>query len=113
MFKYILIALLLANTLASDDSDGYFLSPPLPPTAYKGEYYTVQFRVIGLDNPIFSFDNLPACLKSYDDGTIEGTPDKIGSFAVRVNFRSKGQSCSRNIVIRVAPSVSSTYEINT
>ncbi len=89
MFKYLLVAVLLATSIASDDSDGYFLSPPLPPTAYKGEFYTVQFRVIGLDNPVFSFDNLPACLKSYDDGTIEGTPDRIGSFAVKVHFKSK------------------------
>jgi hypothetical protein len=111
MFKYLLIAILLSTSFAQED-DGYFLSPALPPTAYKGEYYTTQFRVIGLDNPVFSFDNLPACLKSAVDGTIEGTPDTIGSFAVKVHFKSGKESCSRDIVIRVAPSVSSTEHIN-
>lgn len=115
MFKYLLVALLLASTFAGDSDDGYFLSPPLPPTAYKGEYYTVQFRVIGIDNPVFSFEKLPSCLTGSPDGTIEGTPDAIGSFAVKVNFKaSHHDDCgSRNIVIRVAPSVSSTEHINT
>jgi hypothetical protein len=114
MFKYLLVALLLASAVADNSSDGFFLSPPLPPTAYKGEYYTLQFRVIGIDNPLFSFDNLPACLSGSPDGTIEGTPDIIGSFAAQVNFKNANGVCgSRNIVIRVAPSVSSTEHINT
>lgn len=113
MFKYLLVALILASACADDSSDDLFLSPPLPPTAYKGEYYTVQFRVIGLDNPVFSFENLPACLHGSPDGTLEGTPDKIGSFAVKVCFKSDHHSGTRNIVVRVAPSVSSTEHINT
>ncbi len=113
MIKYLLVALLLASACADDGSDGLFLSPPLPPTAYKGEYYTVQFRVIGIDNPYFSFENLPSCLKGSPDGTVEGTPDVIGSFAVKVCFKSEHESGSRNIVVRVAPSVSSTANINT
>jgi hypothetical protein len=113
MIKYLLVALLVASTCASDHSDGFFLSPALPPTAYKGEYYTVQFRVIGIDNPVFSFENLPDCLRGSPDGTLEGTPDVIGSFAVKVCFKSKEESGFRNIVVRVAPSVSSTGRINT
>lgn len=113
MFKYLLVALLLASACAGHDSDDYFLSPPLPPTAYKGEYYTVQFRVIGIDNPVFTFEGLPDCLKGSPDGTIEGTPDRIGSFAVRVCFKSRHDSGTRDIVVRVAPSVSSTERIKT
>jgi hypothetical protein len=113
MIKYLLVVLLLASACANDSSDDLFLSPPLPPTAYKGEYYTVQFRVIGIDNPIFSFENLPSCLRGSPDGTLEGTPDAIGSFAVKVCFKSEHESGSRNIVVRVAASVSSTERINT
>jgi hypothetical protein len=108
MIKYLLVALLLASAYADDSSDGFFLSPPLPPTAYKGEYYTVQFRVIGIDNPVFSFKNLPSCLRGSPDGTLEGTPDTIGSFAVKIDFKSNKDCGSRDIVVRVAHSVSST-----
>lgn len=55
---------------------------------------------------------MPACLKPSPDGTIEGTPDKIGSFAVKLFFKSRSCSGSRDIVIRVAPSVASTARIN-
>jgi len=113
MIKYLLLAILFASVCSHDGNDDYFLSPPLPPTAYKGEYYTVQFRVIGVDNPLFSWENVPSCLKGSPDGTLEGTPDKIGSFAARINFKSKRDSGSRDIVVRVAPSVSSTENINT
>lgn len=113
MIKYLLVALLLASACAGDSSDGFFLSPPLPPTAYKGEYYTVQFRVIGIDNPVFSFIGLPDCLSGSPDGTLQGTPDTIGSFAVQVCFKSARESGTRNIVVRVAASVSSTEHINT
>lgn len=113
MYKSLIIVLLLSVALAGDDSDSYFLSPPLPPTAYKGEFYTVQFRVIGLDNPVFSFQALPPCFKSYDDGTIEGIPDVIGSFSASVCFQTKKVKVTRNIVFRIAPSVSSTQKINT
>lgn len=36
MFKYLFLALVLSAALAQDNSDDYFLSPPLPPTAYLG-----------------------------------------------------------------------------
>jgi len=112
MIKYLLLAVLLTSACAGDSNDDFFLSPPLPPTAYKEEYYTVQFRVIGIDNPVFSWENLPSCLKGSPDGTLEGTPDTIGSFAAKIYFKSRRESGSRNIVIRVAPSVSSTQKIN-
>jgi hypothetical protein len=112
MYKSLFIVLLLSVALAGDDSDSYFLSPPLPPTAYKGEFYTVQFRVIGLDNPVFSFEGLPPCFKSYEDGTIEGIPDVVGSFSASVCFQTKRVKGTRNIVFRVAPSVSSTQKVN-
>jgi len=112
MYKYLLVVLLLASAYAGESSDDYFLSPPLPPTAFVGEYYTTQFRVLGLDNPVFDFDELPKCFKSYPDGTIEGTPEKAGSYAVKVHFKSGKCAGTRDIVFRVARSVASTLEVN-
>lgn len=109
MFKIILFTLLLLATQQTDTADNYFLSPPLPPTAFVGQYYTTQFRILGLDNPIFTFINLPKFFKGSNDGTIEGTADKSGSFAVKVSFVSGKNKGSRDIVVRVAPSVLSTY----
>jgi hypothetical protein len=86
MYKYLIFSVLLACTLTQENPDRYFLSPPQPPTAFVGQYYTVQFRVIGVDNPKFSFSNLPPFLKGYSDGTIEGAPDKLGSFVAKIRF---------------------------
>lgn len=107
MYRYLLAILLVVSTYQGASSD-FFLSPPLPPTAFVGEYYTATFRVLGLDNPVFVFDNLPQCFKGYKDGTIEGTPDHPGSYPVRVHFTAPGCSEYRDIVIRIAESVSST-----
>lgn len=51
MKGYLIIALMLVLISAED----YYLSPPIPPTAFYGQFYTVQFRVIGLDNAIFTY----------------------------------------------------------
>lgn len=108
MYKYLIFSVLLAWVLAQDNPDRYFLSPPLPPTAFQGQYYTVQFRVIGIDNPQFSFFNLPPFLTAYSDGTIEGTPDRQGSFVAKIKYQSSVASGSRDIVFRVANSNNST-----
>jgi hypothetical protein len=68
----------------------------------------VQFRVIGVDNPQFSFSNLPPFLTAYADGTIEGTPNRLGSFVAKLKFQSPTASGSRDIVFRVASSISTT-----
>jgi hypothetical protein len=46
--------------------------------------------VLGLDNPVFKFKGLPACFKGHPDGTIEGTPDKAGSYAATVYYSAPG-----------------------
>lgn len=63
---------------------------------------------MGLDNPVFKFEDLPQCFKGYKDGTIEGTPDHAGSYPAKVYFSGPGCAESRDIVIRIANSVSST-----
>ena len=111
MTRVLLALLLVAFTYQGCTSD-YFLSPPLPPTAFIGEYYTAQFRILGLDNPIFKFSNLPAWFKGHSDGTLSGTPKKAGSYPVRVFFTTSGCDQYRDIVVRVAQSVSSTQGYN-
>lgn len=111
MLRALLLALMLIATLQDDSSDSYFLSPPLPPSAFYGQYYTTTFRVLGLDNPVFKFTGLPSCFKSYPDGTIQGTPDKVGSFAVSVAYSSSEGNGQSDIVLRVVGSVSSVFEI--
>lgn len=106
MFRFLIVSTLLV--LSCQGSTDFFLSPPLPPTAFVGEYYTTTFRVLGLDNPVFKFEDLPQCFKGYKDGTIEGTPDHAGSYPAKVYFSGPGCAESRDIVIRIANSVSST-----
>ena len=48
-----------AQTLEKND---FYLAPSNPPTAFLAQYYTVQFRVAGLNNPSFSFNGLPSSL---------------------------------------------------
>lgn len=109
---YRTIALLLlfiytANTNNSENSlETYFLSPPIPPTAFVGDFYTVQFRVGGLDAPLFDFYNLPSAFTGYPNGTIEGNPSIQGSFPVKVSFRSGNISSSQNLILRVVDSAS-------
>lgn len=111
MYRVLLAILLVALSQQGCESD-YFLSPPLPPTAFIGEYYTTQFRILGLDNPVFKFSDLPEELKGYPDGTLAGTPLKAGSYPVRVFFTTPRCDSYRDIVVRVAHSVSSTEEFN-
>jgi len=111
MFRNLLLALLLALVFASPEE--YFISPPIPPTAFVGEFYTVQFRVLGLDNPVFKFEDLPLFFKGYSDGTLEGIPATIGSYSIKVWFASKGVQVCKVLTIRVSASVSSINKVAT
>lgn len=56
VYRCISLLLLLALTAQTNNNianleENYFLSPPIPPTAFVGDFYTVQFRVVGLDGP--------------------------------------------------------------
>jgi len=111
MFRNLLVALLLA--LACAGNDEYFISPPIPPTAFVGEFYTVQFRVLGLDNPVFKFEDLPLFFKGYSDGTLEGTPAAVGSYSIKVWFASKGVQTCKVLTVRVSASVSLINKVAT
>ena len=110
-WRYLLVALLLVSSFAKHQED-YFITPAVPPTAFVGEYYTIQFRVFGLDNPVYKFEGLPAYLKGHEDGTIEGTPHEKGSFAIKVWFASKGVRQCKDVTIRVGASVSLVQKTN-
>ncbi len=112
MYKFQLIGLLVLVALTQDTSTGFYLTPPLPPTTFLGQYYTVQFRVLGMTSPTFSFDSLPRCFFASADGTIKGTPNATGSFAVRVNFKSSEGFGSKDIVIRVAAPINDNTQLD-
>lgn len=58
MGKNLFITVLLV--LAAFAHADHFLTPAFPPTAHQNQYYSVRYRVRGLDNPTFTFENLPA-----------------------------------------------------
>lgn len=74
MIKIALAFLLLTTFAATQNSQQYTLSPALPPTAFLGQYYTCDFRVAGLTNPKYTFDDLPYFFKASSSGRLEGTP---------------------------------------
>ena len=51
MYKNLFVACLLIAVATSQA----FLTPSYPPTAYQNQFYSVRFRVRGLDNPVFDF----------------------------------------------------------
>ena len=112
MYRYLFLALLLALACTKHHPSpkhyhtDYFVSPAAPPTAFVGEFYTVQFRVMGLDNPVFKFEDLPAWFKGHGDGTVEGVPKHAGNYQIKVWFASKGVKECKVLSIRVSPSVS-------
>lgn len=79
----------------------YSLTPLAPPSAFLGQYYTLRFRVTGLDSPTFTFTGLPGCFISTGNGTIEGTPNATGSFVLRVSFSSGAVQSYSDVVLRV------------
>jgi hypothetical protein len=74
------------------------------PTAFLGDYYTVQFRVVGLDNPSFAFQTLPPWFTGYPNGTISGLPQQEGSYPVTLTYKSNSHQSSKELIIRVVDS---------
>lgn len=108
MNRLVLATLLLVVSLQQpDNNSNYQISPPLPPTAFVGQYYTCQFRVLGMDFPTFEFRGLPSCFTGSKAGMIEGVPDQIGSFPLTVVYWSGSVKFSRDIVIRIASALNS------
>ena len=100
----LLLFLLVAARQSHDDYNQYEITPVIPPTAFVGQYYTVNFRVNGLAKPTISFLNLPDCFTALNTGTIEGIPDTAGSYNIVLQYQSGAESGQQNIVLRVAKS---------
>lgn len=82
MYKYLFVAcLILAVT-----SSSLFLTPANPPTAYQNQFYSVRFRVRGMDDPVFTFEGLPKNLTGAKDGLISGTSITEGSFSILIKY---------------------------
>ena len=92
-------------------SGGVFLSPPIPPTAFIGEYYTIHFRVLGAEQPEFFFQTVPAGFTGHADGRLEGLPTESGTFNLVIKLRGKAMDEVKEVALRVRHSVTSMEEL--
>ena len=91
MYKNLFITCLLVAAVTST----YFITPANPPTAYQNQFYSVRFRVRGLDDPVFTFEGLPKSLNGNADGVISGIPSEAGSVSILIKYRSGAESGSK------------------
>ena len=101
MYKYLIAFLLITNAIQADT---LFLTPTFPPTAFHQQFYEVRFRAIGLDNPTFTFTNLPDFLKGSAQGVVSGTPTSTGTFKVNIAYTDGTSSGSSSVSISVTAS---------
>jgi hypothetical protein len=113
-FRLILLfVLLIISHQSLDNYNQYEITPTLPPIAFVGQYYTVNFRVSGLTAPTFTFDNLPSCFNASGNGEIQGTPNKSGSYSIRVNYKNDLEYGQKDLVLRVSePDYSSSASLS-
>jgi hypothetical protein len=102
----------LAILIHSYDTQMGRLSPLIAPTAFLENFYTCQFRVIGLDFPKYSFEGLPPPVTGSADGRVSGTPNKIGSYPVTVSYKANGYAASAEFVFRVTEPIWTAFDIN-
>ncbi len=101
MIISLIFGIFLAFVVKTNEITDYHLSPASPPIAFLAQYYTLKLRVIGLSNPVFTYDGLPTFLAGSENGTIEGTPDQIGSYLVKVSYSSGKTSGQEELLFRV------------
>lgn len=70
-----IFASLLLFLLAAYCNSQQQLSPLIPPAAFAGNYYTCQFRVLGVDFPRYEFQGLPPSMTGSPTGKVSGTPN--------------------------------------
>ena len=91
MYKNLLVACFLLAVASS----AFYLTPANPPTAYQNQFYSVRYRVRGLDDPVFSFESLPKGLSGASDGLLSGIPADAGSISILIKYRSGADSGSK------------------
>lgn len=89
------------------EKNDFYLTPISPPTAFLAQYYTVQFRVTGLNNPSFSFNSLPSFLVGSENGSVQGVPESMGSFVIKVAFSSGNVRGESYVILRVTANLNS------
>lgn len=94
-------SLLLVCLLLAAVSSAVYLTPAYPSTAYQNQFYSVRFRVRGMDDPIFTFEGLPKSLSGNSNGVISGTPLTAGSFSVLIKYMSGSESGSKEVILKV------------
>jgi hypothetical protein len=110
--RLILLILISLNFQQIDTNQLLFqLSPPIPPTSFLGQFYTCQFRIIGLDYPSFQIDGLPSGFSSSPSGLVKGTPAQIGSFVITISYSSNNYKDSKQTILRVVQSGDSPANI--
>ena len=83
MLNFILFACITVTVLNSA-----FITPAYPPTAFQNQFYSIRFRIRGVDFPVYKFHNLPEGLTAKSDGTVSGVPLSAGSFSVKLAYTS-------------------------
>ena len=91
MYKNLFVACLLLAVATS----AVYLTPAYPPTAYQNQFYSVRFRVRGLDDPVFTYEGLPKSLSGNSEGVLSGIPLIPGSFAIVIKYRAGANSGSK------------------
>lgn len=94
--KLILLAVIAITAYSS-----LFVTPVYPPNAIQNQFYTVNFRIRGVDFPICKFVGLPEGLKQGSDGTISGTPVEVGSFSVKLLYTAGEVNGEHEFILRV------------
>jgi len=84
MYKNLFIVCLILAVATST----VYLTPAYPPTAYQNQFYSVRFRVRGLDDPVFTYEGLPKSLSGNSDGVLSGIPLIPGSFSIVIKYRA-------------------------
>jgi len=90
MLKSVLIALFVYTVCSS-----VFITPAYPPTAFQNQYYTLKFRIRGVDFPVYRITGLPDGLQATSDGTISGIPISVGSFSIKLIYTAGDDTGSK------------------
>jgi hypothetical protein len=109
MSKNLFIAVLLV--LAVYSQGNHYVTPAFPPTAHQNQYYSVRYRVRGLDNPSFTFENLPQSFEGTSEGVISGVAASAGSYSIVVNYASGEESGSKQAILKVLPDYRKTHTV--
>ena len=106
MIKPIILAILALTVCSS-----IFITPAYPPNAFHNQFYTVNFRIRGIDFPSCKFTGLPEGLKAESDGTISGVPAQVGSHSIKLVYTAGEQKGEHEFILRILENTSQENSI--